>query len=545
MTRASTVLALLLLTAAPAAAQDPLRALSGDYVLRGRYDDGAASEALLRIERAGGGRLELTRTELTRGGAPHARARVWRSRAVHLPGAGRLVVKYEAPAAMTARGLSGAVAGAPIAASLAINELEARYTIRDGRVSEAVRNPTRLAPEDAWRRLQSTGRRGAPHELRSVRTLVDHGAPEDRYDIVFVPEGYAIEELDRYDARVTSAIDALQKTTPFAELWPLFNVHALRFPDPFSGVRGVRTAAGTKLAPADERNATPTLDVGRVRALAAAAPGADAIVIVANDRFRSIAWYYGDVAAVSAVGGRFPSVVVHELGHVIGRLFDEYEEREESLCDFLLGNGIVEAALSLGDTGGNATTHTERRFIPWRHWLPAGAALPTPDHERPDVGLYPGAYYQSRRWYRPSRTCLMRTSNRATPFCAVCRELLVVRIAKKTWPVRTKVERLDAQTCRLSLDLDLAGSPIPASPVRWLRGGVVVATGPTYVARRHELPWGASELHAVVRLATPWVRADPEGGTTFRARFVLDKGYLWDDALEVRGPTRHHGLPKD
>lgn len=543
MTRASILVALLLLTAAPVAAQDPLRALAGDYVLRGRYDDGAASEALLRIERVAG-RLELTRTELTRDGTPHAPARVWRSRAVQLHDAERLVVSYAPPATTTARGLSGAVAGAPAATRRAANELEARYTLRGGRVIEAVRNTTRLAPEDAWAHLQSTGQRGAPHELRSVRTLVDHGAPEERYDIVFVPEGYALDELDRYDARVTSAIDALRQTTPFAELWPLFNVHALRFPDPFSGIRGVRTAAGTKLGPASEPRATPVVNVERVRALAAAAPGADAVVIVANDRFRSIAWFRGDVTAVSAVDGRFPAVVVHELGHVIGRLLDEYEEHEESFCDFLLGNPLVEAALRLGDSGGNVTTHTDRRFIPWRHWLPAGATLPTADHERPDVGLYRGAYYQSRRWYRPSPTCLMRTSNLARSFCAVCRELLVVRIAKKTWPVRTKLERLDPQTVRLSLDPGLAGSPLAFSQVRWLRGGAVVATGPTYVARRHELPWGASELHAVVRLTTPWVRADPEDATTFRARFVLDKGFLWNDTLEVRGPTRHRGLPK-
>ncbi len=507
----------------------------GSYVLRGRYDggQGASSEALLKIERYEDGRLVVSRTEVVRGEA--TTALVWWADTVRVVGPDRLEVRY-APAAESGprRGAAGALAGVGgAAAGPARNTLSARYVVREGKVTEAVLNRTRQAPEEGWRRLDSVGRRGRISDLRSVRTIVQHGAPEDRLDLVLVPEGYRPFELPVYDAQVRAVVAELQRVTPFRELWKLFNVHVVRFADEQRGLGG-GTLAGSRLGSGDYPSVEA--DGERVRRLARLAPAADAVVVLGNASFRSRAWE--DFTLVSGYGSDVAGTAVHELGHVVGRLLDEYEENARSAWDYVYGNGISEWLVGQTGWGGNVTTHTDRRFVPWRHWLPEGARLPTPTGATPEVGLFKGALHFSRRWYRPSEACMMRDAR--SPFCAVCRELLTIRIAAQAWPVQVKRERLDRDTWRLTLTTDL---PTP-SQVVWLRNGMVqVATGPTYVARRKDQPWGESTLDAIVQLATPLVRNDPEGATTFRMHFRMDKGRLWSRGLKLSGPSRRRGWP--
>ncbi len=527
----------LLLFTAPAWAKEPPRpgdALVGHYTLRGAYDTGVRSEAVLRIERREG-RLHVTRVELARGGQPLAPTRVWRARAVRVLDAERFFVTFEAPADQQRRGLVGALGGGGVAPVVSPNVLRARYLVRAGRLTEGVENATRRAPEHRWRHLQSVGRHGPPHELRSVRTLVGHGAPADRYDLVFVPEAFTAEALGAFDLYVQRVVDELSVTSPFKELWSLFNVHVVRFADA-SSERGAPTAAGTRLS--KDPWGFPQPDWKRARALGEYAPGADAVVVITDHSFRSLA--EDGVTVASAWHGRFERMVVHELGHVVGRLLDEYEEYPDSRWDFVYGNAINELLIGQTGWGGNVTTHTERRFVPWGHWLAEGARLPTPADHPTEVGLYRGALHRSRYWYRPALTCRMRGDD--APFCVVCRELLTIRLAAQTWPVRAKAERIDGETLRFTLETDLA----TPSQVLWLRNGMVeVGRGPTYVARRDDQPWGESNLDAIVQIALPWVRVDPEGQTTFRTRFVLNKGQLWSKRLEVRGPSRRRGFPED
>jgi hypothetical protein len=86
-----------------------------------------------------------------------------------------------------------------------------------------------------------------------------------------------------------------------------------------------------------------------------------------------------------------PRIVVHEMGHRVAGLADEYVDAvvaEEWRPHYVEGRFA------------NVTTKAAADQAPWRHW----AADTTTG-----VGLYEGAFYVARGFYRPKRDSIMRT----------------------------------------------------------------------------------------------------------------------------------------
>jgi hypothetical protein len=433
-------------------------------------------------------------------------------------------------------GLAGAIEGAT--AQEVTNAVEWRLVVGPGGARELTTNLTRLAPEHRWKDSNVTGHRLQVQDLVSapVKTLVDHGPPAERYDITFVSDGYGVADLPVFRRHVREAVARLQATSPFREYWGYINVHRVEVASRGSGLvggRGGPSALGTRIAtgvPPDQR--FPSVDGDLVKKVAARAPGADATVVMCFDPFRSVA--EDGYTLVSTWQDRYPRTVVHELGHVIGLLLDEYDADDPGGgWDFLRANVFVEGIRRWSGWGANVTTHTSRDGVPWRHWLPAGVPIPTRADSGHAVGVFEGAYHAQRRWYRPSPTCLMRESDE--PFCVVCREQLVLKLAEKTSPVRVRVERLDEDTARLSVSTIIPGP----HRIVWRRGGgFAVSSASSVVVRREDVSWGDTTLWLEVQDLTPFVRKDERRLATVDYTFVLRKGLIWDRGLEVVGPIR-------
>lgn len=431
-------------------------------------------------------------------------------------------------------GLAGAVAGER-AGEAVENQVEWRLIVGPGGARELTTNLTRRAPQDGWTGSNVTGQRLQVQDLvgASVKTIVNHGPAKARYDITFVPDGYALEDLPVYRQHVRQVVARLQATTPFREYWGYVNVHRVEVASRGAGLAGGRggpSALGTRI-PTGVRSGEriPSGDGGAIRKAAGKAPGADAVVVLAFDPFRSVA--KGGYTLVSTWEDDHPFVAVHELGHEIGLLLDEYSEDEPSGWDVFTANPIVEGFTRLTGWGVNVTTHTDLDAIPWRHWLPRGVPIPTPLGSGHAVGVYRGAYHLQRRWHRPSPTCLMREIRK--PFCAVCREQLILKLSEKVDPVVIKKEQLDDDTVRLSVTTIIPGD----HRIAWRRGsGALVASGTSIRATRDDLSWGDTTLWLQVQDLSPWVRKDEQGRATFDTTFVLRKGLLWDKGLECVGP---------
>jgi hypothetical protein len=125
----------------------------------------------------------------------------------------------------------------------------------------------------------------------------------------------------------------------------------------------------------------------------------------------------GGVPAIASMNFRSVSILIHELAHSFAGLGDEYTAPYP-------GYPEVEER--------NTTRETRREFIKWRTWIDPATPIPTPEtaSHAQDVGLFEGAHYHERGWYRPKLDCMMQTLGQ--PFCEVCQEALVLAIHRSS-----------------------------------------------------------------------------------------------------------------
>jgi hypothetical protein len=195
-----------------------------------------------------------------------------------------------------------------------------------------------------------------------------------------------------------------------------------------------------------------------------------------------------------------PEIVVHESGHMIGGLADEYS-------DSYPGFTPVEMP--------NSTAQTNRASIKWNSWVLPDTPVPTP----PDptnalvVGLFQGAQYQSTGWYRPKLDCKMRTLG--VEFCEVCSESLVKSIYQRLHPIDSFLPTAMNLSVISTQSVTLSVTPLrPAThdlAVKWHTNGVAVsgATNTTYEFLPNSTGDGTHLVRATVNDPTSLVRNDP------------------------------------
>ena len=145
---------------------------------------------------------------------------------------------------------------------------------------------------------------------------------------------------------------------------------------------------------------------------ASALPDYTIPVVLVNDplsMIRSNAYYnFGRILQRSNSGGGL--VFVHELGHSLGSLADEYVE-----------SGNEDVTYTDPDPGRvNVTTETDPAKVKWRKYFNGTPPVPTPKRYE-GYGLFEGAYYHGYGIYRPTESSMMRNY---APFFAVNEERL-------------------------------------------------------------------------------------------------------------------------
>jgi hypothetical protein len=197
-------------------------------------------------------------------------------------------------------------------------------------------------------------------------------------------------------------------------------------------------------------------DQWRVARAISGVPWDHVLVLVNSDQYGGMAVHY---ATATTGQPDFAQVAVHELGHTLGLLGDEY----------VADDCIRSDALGLPD---NITDDPDDP--PWAHWVG-------------DEGIdaFEGAW-NCPDLYRPAEHCKMRDSG---AFCAVCKELLARRVLRYVDPLdglREVDGRLAAQgpwVDDVELTWSVDGEPIGSGPaadgvdLKGLRGDVLTVTG--------------------------------------------------------------------
>jgi hypothetical protein len=194
-------------------------------------------------------------------------------------------------------------------------------------------------------------------------------------------------------------------------------------------------------------------------------PGVDQIVLLVNDeRYGGSGNSGGSVAITSAY---FSEIALHEMGHSLVDLADEYVDtliRETS-------------SLPLFQEGRyrNVTTLTDPTLVPWAHWIDNTVALPQQPGD-PRVGLFEGGLYRQSGVYRSTFNSRMRTFD--SPFGSVNSELWILRLYTLTEGIRGFSPTRNAISISAGESQEFIVSPLFADDIQvveWAVNGAIQA----------------------------------------------------------------------
>lgn len=327
------------------------------------------------------------------------------------------------------------------------------------------------------------------------------GALANRLYLVIVGDGYTATELGAYAAHADAASNALFDIEPFKTYEPLFEVYRVDVISPESGVDHDPvhpTWRNTALDMGYWCGGTERLlcvNVAKAQNAAGAAPRRDIVLAIANSsKYGGAGYPSSSLATVAGANGLAADIAIHEFGHGLGKLADEYDYGGPSTYT---GPERSERNVSILTAAQMAAQGTK-----WADWL--GQSFPGFDGL---VSTYEGAHYSTAGIYRPTSNSMMRNLGR--PFNMPSVESLIIEIYKVVRPI-------DASS---HANQFLSGCETvwvqPVQPVgheldvRWLLDGEPIdgATGPSFTLSTLPLVTGRLyDLQAVVTDPTPWVR---------------------------------------
>ena len=353
--------------------------------------------------------------------------------------------------------------------------------------------------------------------------LTEATDPRNRINLVVLGDGYTADadSQAKLTTAATSLLATFFATSPYQELRGAFTAKLVHVVSNQSGatngaaggIRDTALHASFNCGGIDRLlcvDGTATLTIA-----AEHFPEFTLALVIVNDT------KYGGSGGQFAVTSVHPDarwVLVHETGHALGDLADEYSTATP-------GYGTCNPVQDCWEA--NATVRTARADVKWLPWIDAATPVPTPAGAgHAGVGLFEGARYQASGVYRPTETrCMMRSLQQR--YCRVCSEALTTSLlgrlslvdgrndpgavagcAPISWSVAPLPIDLGAATYRWTVD----GSPRPeAGPALRLDAGLL---------RR-----GAHEVAVAVEWSSTLVRRDPSG--------ALRGAAAWSTSVEV------------
>ncbi|WP_448564856.1 M64 family metallopeptidase [Thalassotalea ganghwensis] len=329
----------------------------------------------------------------------------------------------------------------------------------------------------------------AASQAEGVFKIVDNGDSNNRVDLVFLSEGYTQSELPNFSGDVERIVEGFFRESPFLEYISLFNVWRVEAASQVSG-------AGTNGQPINTRfganfgcyNIERLLCVDENKVLTyinsvLESQEADQVIVVVNSQTYGGAG--GQVATMSLADAAI-DIAVHEIGHTLGKLADEYDY---GTCN------------SAEPSEANVTTNSNG--AKWSHW----------NNVASNVGAYEGARYCSSGMYRPTENSMMRSLGQ--PFYEVNTEELIVRF----YGYVDGIDSFAPSQTNLSVEGEqtFTVTTVEASPstteVTWFVNNEQVATGKSFTLSSNDYQDGAYTIRARVKDTTDAVIRDTNNVT--------------------------------
>ena len=362
-------------------------------------------------------------------------------------------------------------------------------------------------------------------------TIIAGGDPANRIDLVCVGDGYLATEIDLYAGQVDAALAEFFLCEPFATYSTLFNVHRVDVVSNESGVDNDPTLGIERDTAMDMEFFCSNIErllcvnVNTAYSYAENAPDVDQVLALANStKYGGAGYPSSDLATFSGGNASSLEVALHEVGHSLGNLADEYYYYDGSTYR---GTEPLYRNVSTLSAAEMAAADSK-----WAVWLG--------ENDLDFNGLidtYEGAVYKQYGVYRPTNYSKMRSLG--YPFNLPSIEALLLEIYRLVDPI-------DFAT---PLDAELTGDEIvfvePIQPVghsldvQWSMDGAPLpgATGTTLDLSELDLEAGTHTLAVLVVDNTLWVR-----DTSVRNEFLTDSR-AWPVLVPEASPVKDH-LPE-
>jgi len=304
-----------------------------------------------------------------------------------------------------------------------------------------------------------------PHRFKTD-VIVENGPPQQKLDIVILGDGYSKAEMEKFKKDAKRLSDVLLSYEPFRSHAKEISIRAVETPSETTGVckphPGVfkRTPLSAQYGAFDSERYVLSFDNLTVRNVASEVPY-DFMVILVNERTYGGGGIYNLYTTVASDNKFADYLMVHEMGHHMGALADEYYTSSVS----------YEAQdIKLEPWETNVTALLDKNNLKWKDLVEPGTPVPTlwnkdvfdkfgykiqkerdslraakvpetvmenlfmrqmkqedqyfsAEKYRDKVGAFEGANYTPKGMYRSQLDCIMYT--RHMKFCRVCQRSLV------------------------------------------------------------------------------------------------------------------------
>ncbi|MCL5130132.1 MULTISPECIES: M64 family metallopeptidase [unclassified Algibacter] len=263
-------------------------------------------------------------------------------------------------------------------------------------------------------------------QVFTQETIQNFGDNDKRLNLVILSEGYQVSEFEQFKTDAVSYTNSMFNESPFKEYANYFNVHIIYVPSnesgadhpgesdepletpdaPISPITNVDTyfnatydsfGAHRRLFYELDGDYANQTEVKINSVLADNFPTYDQALILVNSDVYGAS---GGEFPMSYTGYWGPKTVIHELGHSMFDLKDEYYP----------GDFFTEEAI-------NMTKESDENLVKWKNWVGTK-----------NVGVYQYTCDTGNcaEWYKPHQKCIMENLNYT--FCPVCTEGIIEKI---------------------------------------------------------------------------------------------------------------------
>lgn len=247
------------------------------------------------------------------------------------------------------------------------------------------------------------------------------GEPAKKVDIVFIPDGYTSEEMDKFKLDCNRFAGYLFRSTPFKENKNKFNIWGIMAPSEDSGTDipakniWVNTVVGTTFYTFDLDRYLMTRANKELRTIASYAPYDQIYIMVNSTKYGGGSIY--NFYSVCVSDNKYSDYIfVHEFGHGFASLGDEYSTSDVTYEEFY--------STEVEPLDPNLTTLINFESK-WKDLVEVSTPIPTPNIEeyKNKVGAFEGGGYMNKGIFRPTENCTMKSIS-ADNFCPVCKRAI-------------------------------------------------------------------------------------------------------------------------